>query len=146
MGAVQSSTVAKDAKDTESPAITSTVKSDQNQQAESYAVPIRPENANLFSGGTQHTAGGKSREATFVDGLRSIRLSDLKDMHTKPCVREALMTGIGAGFGIGGLKAILGCMLRSLLDIGSLLTIASSRSCRFQLGCGFFYNRIFPDA
>lgn len=95
---------------------TASVKHNQSQKIEPYALPVvRPENANLLPGGTSNTAGGKVKEATIMDGLRSIRLSDLKEVHKKPCVREALMTGIGAGFGIGGVRAILGGMLQSLL-------------------------------
>lgn len=94
---------------------TATVKHSQSQNVEPYAVPSRPENANLLPGGTTNTAGGKVKDVTIIDGLKSIRLSDLKEVHTKPCVREALMTGIGAGFGIGGVRAILGGMLQIFL-------------------------------
>lgn len=68
----------------------------------------RPENANVLGSAGLNTAGGKVKEATFIDGLKTVRLSELTSVHEKPCVREALMTGIGAGFGSGGLRAILG--------------------------------------
>lgn len=48
------------------------------------------------------------KEASYSDALRSIRISDFQEVHKKPCARDALLTGIGGGFGIGGVRAILG--------------------------------------
>lgn len=70
------------------------------------AVP--PENANALPGGTLNTAGGRVRNATIVDALRTLKLEDFKELHKKPCARDALLAGIGAGFGMGGLRAIMG--------------------------------------
>jgi len=67
-----------------------------------------PENANLMPGGTMNTAGGKMREAGYIDGIKSIKWSDFMEVHKKPCVREAFLTGIGAGFAVGGVRSILG--------------------------------------
>lgn len=73
------------------------------------AVPVAPPNANALSGGSGlNTAGGKTKEAGVFDALRSIKLEDFKEVHKKPCVRDSLLTGIGGGFGIGGIRAILG--------------------------------------
>ena len=70
--------------------------------------PIAPENANALPGGGLNTAGGKVKEASIIDAAKSIHLSDFMDVHRKPCVRDALMTGIGVGFGAGGFRSILG--------------------------------------
>ena len=76
---------------------------------EPYAVPVAPPNANALSGGAGlNTAGGRTKEASYFDALRSIKPSDFQEVHKKPCVRDALLTGIGGGFGIGGFRAILG--------------------------------------
>ncbi|EON66963.1 hypothetical protein W97_06079 [Coniosporium apollinis CBS 100218] len=72
------------------------------------APPKRPENANLMPGGTANTAGGKLPEPTTIDALKSIRVEDFRELHKKPCVRDALLTGIGSGFAIGGTTAIFG--------------------------------------
>ena len=69
---------------------------------------LPPENANMMPGGTNNTAGGKMKEATLGDAVKSIKPSDFLQVHEKPCVRESLLTGIGAGFGVGSLRAILG--------------------------------------
>ena len=100
--------MAREVKDVASQTRTATVDQSHNQKIEPHAVPVGPENANSLLGGRVNTAGGKYKEASFIDGLKSIRIEDLKELHTKPCVRESLLTGIGAGFGIGGVRAILG--------------------------------------
>ena len=69
---------------------------------------VAPENANALPGGSANTAGGKAKEASIIDALKSIHLADFKEVHKKPCVRDALMTGIGTGFGVGGVRSILG--------------------------------------
>ena len=72
---------------------------------EPYAIPVAPPNANLLP------AGGRTKQAGYFDALRSIKFSDFEEVHRKPCVRDAFLTGIGTGFGIGGVRAILGGML-----------------------------------
>ena len=54
------------------------------------------------------------KEASYFDALRSIQISDFQEVHKKPCARDALLTGIGGGFGIGGARAILGGTFTSL--------------------------------
>lgn len=82
---------------------------------EPYAVPVAPPNANALPGGAGlNTAGGRTKEAGYFDALRSIQFSDFQEVHKKPCVRDALLTGIGGGFGIGGVRAILGGTFTSL--------------------------------
>ncbi|MCJ1454680.1 hypothetical protein MMC28_005033 [Mycoblastus sanguinarius] len=83
--------------------------SSQGKETEAYAVPTLPQNANALPAASGlNTAGGKPKEASLFDALRSIRMSEFKEVHKKPCVRDALLTGIGGGFGIGGVRAILG--------------------------------------
>ena len=82
---------------------------------EPCAVSVAPPNANALPGGAGlNTAGGQTKEAGYFDALRSIQLSDFQEVHKKPCVRDALLTGIGGGFGIGGVRAILGGPFTSL--------------------------------
>ena len=35
-------------------------------------------------------------------------ISDLTSFHKKPCARDSLLLGIGAGFGLGGVRGVLG--------------------------------------
>ena len=82
---------------------------------EPYAVPVAPPSANALPGGAGlNTAGGRTKEAGYFDALRSIHPSDFQEVHKKPCARDALLTGIGGGIGIGGVRAILGGTCTSL--------------------------------
>ncbi|MCJ1410121.1 hypothetical protein MMC19_004206 [Ptychographa xylographoides] len=70
-----------------------------------------PENANVLPGGSVNTAGGRAKEATFWDGIKSIKMQDVKDLHKIPCVRDALLVGIGGGFFIGGGRMVSGATM-----------------------------------
>ena len=78
-----------------------------SKAAEGYKPP---QNANLMPGGTENTAGGQTKEIGIGDALESIKLEEFTEIHKKPCVRDALMTGIGSGFGVGGVRALAGGM------------------------------------
>jgi cytochrome c oxidase assembly protein subunit 20 len=70
----------------------------------------RPENANLLPGGTQNTAGGQVKAVSAVDAAKTIKLEEFKEIHKKPCVRDALLTGMGSGFAMAGVRALMGGM------------------------------------
>ena len=67
-----------------------------------------PENANAIPGGATNTAGGRVKEATLWDGLKSIKLEDVREFHKRPCVRDALLVGMGSGFALGGGRMVFG--------------------------------------
>lgn len=91
------------------PSTGSTAASTQIKNSHASAVPVAPPNANaLPAGAGQNTAGVKVPEAGVIDALKSIKSNEFKEVHKKPCVRDALLTGIGGGFGIGGVRAIWG--------------------------------------
>lgn len=76
---------------------------------ENFASAPPQDNPNIMPGGTQHTAGGeKIGDVGISDGLKTIQPKDFLEIHKYPCVREALLTSIGTGFGTGGLMAIWG--------------------------------------
>ena len=56
---------------------------------------------------SQSTAGSHSRQAGIVDAIKTIRPQDFTEVHKKPCVRDALLAGISAGFVVGGGRAAL---------------------------------------
>lgn len=58
-------------------------------------------------GGMANTAGGTPADFTLADAVKTIKLEEYKDFTKKPCVRDGLLTGIGSGFALGGLTAIL---------------------------------------
>lgn len=45
---------------------------------------------------------------TLTKALMTIKMKDFKSIHQKPCARDALLVGIGVGFGLGGIRASLG--------------------------------------
>ena len=117
-----------------------------NKKAEAYATPVAPENANALPGGGLNTAGAKVKEATFIDGLKSIRLSDLKEIHKKPCVRDSLMMGIGTGFAFGALRTVLGGKQLSSTSNPTVLIFYSAHIRGLQLGCWIFCVRVILHA
>lgn len=42
------------------------------------------------------------------DALETITLDDFKKVHQQPCFREANLSGMGAGFAVGGLHFVFG--------------------------------------
>jgi len=118
------------------PATSSTTPTSQSRTYETFNAPIAPENVNALPGGGLNTAGGRPKDAGLLEAMKSVRLQELKEVHKKPCVRDALLTGIGAGFGIGGIRVIMGgkcCRSpNSTLSDGSSANIPG-----LQLGCGY---------
>jgi len=65
-----------------------------------------PQNANMMAGGTEHTAGGKAPDVTLGNAFP--KWGDFAELPKRPCVRDALLTGIGGGAALGGVRAIFG--------------------------------------
>lgn len=73
-----------------------------------YEVFNAPENANALPDGSgQNTAGSHGEGPGLAEAIKTVRLGDFKQVHMYPCVRESLLTGIGAGFAMGGVRALL---------------------------------------
>ncbi|KAK3698021.1 hypothetical protein LTR37_017137 [Vermiconidia calcicola] len=86
-----------------------------------------PQNANLMAGGTQNTAGGKIPEVSVGGAFEGgLKLQDFTDLPKRPCVRDAFMTGIGAGFALGGARAIFGATIFSACTWAVFSTCAGS--------------------
>jgi cytochrome c oxidase assembly protein subunit 20 len=76
-----------------------------------YEVFHAPPNANaLPEGSGLNTAGVHTEVPTLADAVKTVRLEDFKQVHMYPCVREALLNGIGGGFAISGIRALFGGM------------------------------------
>lgn len=70
-----------------------------------------PSNANALPDGYgQNTAGSRPEAPKLSEAVKTVRLGDFKQIHMYPCVRESLLTAIGGGFAMGGLRALMGCM------------------------------------
>ncbi|KAK2743261.1 hypothetical protein FQN57_004950 [Myotisia sp. PD_48] len=73
---------------------------------EEFGNPKEP--VNMMPGGMYNSAGGKPKEVTFTDSLKSLSLNNFTSFYKAPCARDSLLVGIGAGFGVGSVRAILG--------------------------------------
>jgi cytochrome c oxidase assembly protein subunit 20 len=86
-----------------------------------------PASANaLPEGSGQNTAGSKKEVPSLSEAIKTVRLEDFKQVHMYPCVRESLLMGIGGGFGIGGLRALLGGISSLLLPFFPLFFFCSN--------------------
>ncbi|KAB8203534.1 hypothetical protein F9C07_1309 [Aspergillus flavus] len=70
------------------------------------------ESANVLATGAGPSGRG-SKDATVTEAMKSMSLKDVTSFYKAPCARDSLLLGIGAGFGIGGIRGVLGG-LRSL--------------------------------
>lgn len=52
--------------------------------------------------------GGKSSDVTVTEAMKSMSFKDATSFYKAPCARDSLLLGIGAGFGIGGVRGVLG--------------------------------------
>ena len=117
--------------------------SSETSSSETSAASVVPSNANvLAANAAQNTAGGKIEEANIMDALRTIKSSDFKDVHKKPCVRDALLTGIGGGFGIGGARVIWGGTIVVVafpaFKVRLIITASVWSSCNWAVGSFVF--------
>ena len=70
----------------------------------------------MLAGGTENTAGGKLPEVSISNAFDGkLKWEDFTELPKKPCVRDSLMTGIGGGFALGGVRTIFGGGLHDIL-------------------------------
>jgi cytochrome c oxidase assembly protein subunit 20 len=68
-----------------------------------------PSNVNiLLNNSGQNIASSKSETPTLAEAAKTVRVGDFKQIHKYPCTRDALLTGIGGGFGIGSIRLVFG--------------------------------------
>ncbi|KAE8351034.1 hypothetical protein BDV28DRAFT_137985 [Aspergillus coremiiformis] len=70
------------------------------------------ESANVLATGAGASGRG-SKDVTVTEAMKSMSLQDVTSFYKTPCARDSLLLGIGAGFGVGGIRGVLGG-LRSL--------------------------------
>ena len=77
------------------------------------------ENANMMEGASQNTAGGKIPEVSLSSAFGGkLKVEDFTELPKRPCVRDAFLTGIGAGFALGGVRAIFGGECTKVCSLG----------------------------
>ncbi|KAF2768592.1 hypothetical protein EJ03DRAFT_343917 [Teratosphaeria nubilosa] len=87
-----------------------------------------------MAGGTEHTAGGKAPEVTFANAFP--KWEDFSEFHKRPCVRDSLLYGIGAGAGLGGTRLIWRSTISSACNWAVVsfmgISVASYQYCLYK--------------
>lgn len=73
---------------------------------DAFGNPEAP--VNVHPGANYNPRHEKPKDVTVSESLKSISLSEFSTFHKKPCARDSLMIGLGTGFGIGGVRGIVG--------------------------------------
>lgn len=73
---------------------------------DAFGNPEEP--VNVLANATYKPPGKSSKDVSYSEVVGSMSLSEVSSFYKAPCARESLMTGIGAGFGIGGIRGIFG--------------------------------------
>jgi hypothetical protein len=93
------------------------------------------ESSNGLPWSPSNTSRGDTENITWSKALMTVKIDDFKHVHKKPCVRDALLVGIGVGFGAGGIRASLGGW--SIFEVyRSTTDFHSTDPESLQLGCG----------
>lgn len=91
---------------------------EQSQRKTKYELPKsqvgklweafgNPEDQANVLPGTVSNSKNKDSDVTVTEALKSLSAKDMTFYKT-PCARDALMLGIGAAFGVGGIRAVSG--------------------------------------
>jgi cytochrome c oxidase assembly protein subunit 20 len=52
--------------------------------------------------------GKKANDISVTEAMKSLPLNSATSFYKAPCARDSLLLGIGAGFGVGGVRGVLG--------------------------------------
>jgi cytochrome c oxidase assembly protein subunit 20 len=52
--------------------------------------------------------GKKTNGVSVTEAMKSMSLNNATSFYKTPCARDSLLLGIGAGFGVGGVRGVLG--------------------------------------
>ncbi|KAI9833826.1 MAG: hypothetical protein M1826_006349 [Phylliscum demangeonii] len=84
----------------------------------------------------EDVAEGPLRPMTFLEVLRSLPLAEIRNVHRKPCARDAFLTGISGGFLVGGVRAILGAPIPKAANWAAgtmvIASVVSHEYCQYR--------------
>ncbi|PYI07504.1 cytochrome oxidase biogenesis protein, Cox20 subunit [Aspergillus sclerotiicarbonarius CBS 121057] len=72
---------------------------------DAFGNPEEPVNM-LPSAGAK--SGRTTKDITVTEAMKSMSLENVTSFHKAPCARDSLLLGIGAGFGVGGVRGVVG--------------------------------------
>ncbi|RPA99228.1 hypothetical protein L873DRAFT_1768110 [Choiromyces venosus 120613-1] len=70
-------------------------------------IPLDPENPTTAQPRVTPNDYAATQQASLSEAVKTIHVEDFKKVHLQPCVRNAFLYGIAAGFAFGGLKLVL---------------------------------------
>ncbi|KAL1967580.1 hypothetical protein VTN77DRAFT_3095 [Rasamsonia byssochlamydoides] len=73
---------------------------------EAFGNPEEP--INILPGATYNPTREPQKDISLTESIKSITLKDFTTFYKAPCARDSLLVGLGAGFGAGGIRGILG--------------------------------------
>jgi cytochrome c oxidase assembly protein subunit 20 len=73
---------------------------------EAFGNPEEP--VNVLPGSTYSPNREKAKDITFAESMKTLSMKDFATFYQKPCARDSLLVGLGAGFGIGGVRGLVG--------------------------------------
>lgn len=73
---------------------------------DAFGNPEEPVNA--LAKASYKPPGKNPADVSYSEIVGNLSVSEMSSFYKKPCARDALMTGIGAGFGIGGVRGVFG--------------------------------------
>ncbi|RAK91992.1 cytochrome oxidase biogenesis protein, Cox20 subunit [Aspergillus costaricaensis CBS 115574] len=72
---------------------------------DAFGNPEEP--VNMLPTATTKT-GQKAKDITVTEAMKTMSLENATSFHKAPCARDSLLLGIGAGFGVGGVRGVVG--------------------------------------
>lgn len=73
---------------------------------DAFGNPEEP--ANALAKASYKPPGKNPADVSYSEVVGNVSMSEMSTFHRAPCARESLLTGIGAGFGIGGVRGVFG--------------------------------------
>ncbi|KAJ5751629.1 hypothetical protein N7520_008546 [Penicillium odoratum] len=103
---------------------------------DAFGNPEEP--VNMLANASYKPRGKNPKDVSYSEVVGDVSMSEISSFYKAPCARESLLTGIGAGFGIGGIRGVFGGM-RSLWSAGNwavgafaITSLAAYEFCRRQ--------------
>jgi cytochrome c oxidase assembly protein subunit 20 len=73
---------------------------------DAFGNPEQP--INVLPGATYNPTRENPKDVTLSRSTKTMSIRDLTTFHKGPCARDSLLLGLGAGFGVGGVRGIVG--------------------------------------
>lgn len=73
---------------------------------DAFGNPEEP--VNMLANASYKPRGKDPKDVSYSEVVGDVSMSQISSFYKAPCARESLLTGIGAGFGIGGIRGVFG--------------------------------------